>query len=55
MIQNGSGQEIARGLSNYSSEQIDAIKGLSSKKLADVLGFHGTSEIVSRENIAIQS
>jgi glutamate 5-kinase len=48
------GREIARGLTNFSSDEIARIKGLRSDKIAQVLGsesyFH---EVVHRDNMVV--
>ncbi len=46
-----SGGEIARGLTNYSSEQIDRIKGLRSSQLAQVLGEKDYDVVIHRNNM----
>jgi glutamate 5-kinase len=46
--------EVARGLVNFSSEELEAIKGLNTKKIPDVLGvdvYFG--EAVHRDNLVI--
>jgi glutamate 5-kinase len=47
------GQVIARGLSNYSSGDVDRIKGLKSDKIAQVLGQRPYEEVVHRDNLAV--
>lgn len=50
------GQEIARGLANYSSKDLLAIRGLSSKSISAVLKREPTScaeAIIDRDNIAL--
>jgi glutamate 5-kinase len=50
-----SGNEIARGLSNYPSDEIAKIKGLKSQQIAQVLGYHPYDEVIHRDNLAITS
>ena len=46
--------EIARGLVNFSSEELDAIKGLNTKKIPEVLGVSVYfEEAVHRDNLVI--
>ena len=45
------GRELARGLVNYSSEEIDAIKGLQSAEIERVLGCCTHEEVVHRDNL----
>jgi glutamate 5-kinase len=47
------GRRIARGLTNYSSEQIERIKGLRSARIADVLGYKPYDEVVHRDNLSL--
>ncbi len=48
------GQEVARGIVNYSSLDIEKIKGHHSDKIADILGYGGAETIVHRDNLVIQ-
>ncbi|MDJ0846305.1 glutamate 5-kinase [Crocosphaera sp.] len=50
---NETGQEIARGIVNYSQEEIDKIKGNHSDKIPEILGYHGGETIVHRDNLVI--
>ena len=47
------GGQIARGLSNYSSEQIEQIKGLKSSQIAGVLGDKPYDEVIHRNNMTL--
>ena len=44
---------IARGLTNYSSADVERIKGLKSEKIAQVLGRRPYEEVIHRDNLAI--
>ena len=46
-----SGAEIARGLTNYSAEQIEKIKGMRSSKIEQILGQKDYDEVVHRNNM----
>lgn len=48
-----SGQVFAKGLVNYSSRDIDRIKGLKTTKIKQVLGSHPYDEIIHRDNMAV--
>lgn len=48
-----SGTEIAKGLSNYSSDEAQLILGCKSSELKGKLGYGGESEIVHRDNMII--
>lgn len=45
------GKPVARGLTNYSAEQLDKIKGLKSSQIAQVLGDRPYDEAVHRNNM----
>ncbi len=47
------GGEIARGLSNYSASEIAKIKGQSSERILDLLGYGGESELIHRDNMVL--
>jgi|LauGreDrversion4_2_1035121.scaffolds.fasta_scaffold138192_2 glutamate 5-kinase len=47
------GQEIARGLSNYSAREVALIKGLATTKLQDALGYAQEPELIHRDNLAL--
>ena len=46
-------REIARGLTNYSSDQVETIKGLKTDKIVQVLGDKPYDEVIHRNNMAI--
>ena len=50
---NQDGKELARGLVNYSSADIDAIKQNKSTEIERLLGFVGESEIIHRDNLVL--
>ncbi len=47
------GGKIACGISNYSSEDIDIIKGVHSDKIIELLGYEYGTEIVHRDNMVV--
>ncbi len=47
------GAEIARGLSNYGSDQIDRIKGLRTSQIVRALGDRPYDEVVHRNNMTL--
>lgn len=47
------GTEIARGLVNYDSDEIEKIKGKSSERIELVLGYAGDKEIIHRDNLML--
>lgn len=48
-----SGEEIARGLINYSAEDSRRIRGLSTERLGDVLAVVGEPELIHRDNLVV--
>jgi glutamate 5-kinase len=50
------GGEVARGLSNFSSEELERIRGMNSKKVPAVLGVeHSFDEVIHRDNLVLVS
>jgi glutamate 5-kinase len=47
------GTEVARGLSNYPSAEIQRIRGLKSNQIAGVLGHQPYEEVIHRDNMVI--
>ncbi len=47
------GQEIARGISNYSAEDLAVIQGRRSAEIAGVLGYEYGAEVVHRNNLVV--
>ena len=47
------GREIARGLVNYSSSELEQIRGQRSEKIPDILGYSGADTIVHRDNLVM--
>ncbi|NIP29020.1 MAG: glutamate 5-kinase [Candidatus Dadabacteria bacterium] len=47
--------EVCRGLSSYSSDEINRIKGKNSSEIEDILGYKYSDEIIHRDEMAIIS
>ena len=47
------GREIARGLVNYDSEEVQVIRGQASEKILELLGYAGDEEIIHRANLVL--
>lgn len=47
------GSEIARGLVNYSSQELSRIMGCRSVEIASILGYSGEEEVVHRDNLVL--
>lgn len=52
-VVNKAGAEIARGLVNYDSEEIDRVKGLKTRDMQAVLGHKDFDEVIHRDNLVI--
>ena len=46
-------QEIARGLSNYSHQQANQLKGKKSASFASIVGFQGRAELIHADDLVI--
>jgi glutamate 5-kinase len=47
------GAEFARGLTNYSAEDVARIKGLKTGQIADLLGYCPYDELIHRDNMVV--
>ncbi|MFQ5801785.1 MAG: glutamate 5-kinase [Candidatus Methylomirabilales bacterium] len=47
------GGEFARGLVNYSAEEVERIKGRKSSEIERVLGYKHSDEVIHRDNLVI--
>jgi glutamate 5-kinase len=54
-IKDESGEEFARGLSNYSAEDAQKIKGSKTTQFASLLGYKPYDEVIHRDNMVILS
>jgi glutamate 5-kinase len=52
-VHNTEGKEIARGLTQFSSEEITKIKGKQTSEIPDILGSSGNFEVIHRNNLVI--
>lgn len=53
-IQDENGREIARGLSNFSAAELERIKGLTSRRITELLGGEAAfAEVVHRDNLVL--
>jgi glutamate 5-kinase len=46
-------QEIGKGIVNYSSDEIEKIKGAHSNEIGNILGYFNKSEVIHRDNMVI--
>ena len=51
---NKSGQEVARGLANYNSQEIRKIMGQPSDRIESLLGYVDEKEIIHRDNLVVK-
>ena len=49
------GNEIARGLVNYSSDEADLIKGRSTESISEILGYREDDELIHRDNLVVST
>jgi glutamate 5-kinase len=47
------GQEIARGLVNYNSAELQKIQGRRSEEIPIILGYAGAETVVHRDNLVL--
>ncbi|MBD2207112.1 glutamate 5-kinase [Calothrix sp. FACHB-1219] len=47
------GNEIARGLVNYNSEELQKIRGCHSREIPQILGYGGAETVVHRDNLVL--
>lgn len=47
------GVEVARGLVNYTAEEVAAIKGQASDRIEAILGYGGEPELIHRDNMVL--
>jgi len=52
-IYDSQGTRLGCGITNYGSEDIEAIKGMHSRKIASLLGYDSGAEVVHRNNLVI--
>ena len=52
-VVNKNGHELARGLSNYSSEELDMIKGAKTSEIENLLGHKHFDEVIHRDDLVI--
>ena len=49
----GDGKKIAKGLTNYSSKDLDSIKGKKTSEIEKVLGYKYSDEVIHRDNLVV--
>jgi len=47
------GAEFARGLTNYTADEVLVLRGRKTKEIAGILGYHPYDEIVHRDNMVV--
>ncbi|MEM7552564.1 MAG: glutamate 5-kinase [Cyanobacteria bacterium P01_A01_bin.84] len=47
------GNEIARGLVNYNSEELNKISGCRSSEISSILGYEGAETVIHRDNLVL--
>ena len=51
LIVDNNEKTLARGLTSFSSKEIDKIKGLKSDQIENILGYSSKSEIIHRDDM----
>ena len=52
-VVDGAGHEMARGLTNYSSEELNIIKGAKTSEIEELIGHKHFDEVIHRDNLVI--
>ncbi len=52
-IQDENGQILALGLTNYTSAEVDKIRGRSSRHISNTLGYCHSDEVIHRDNLVL--
>ena len=47
------GETVARGITNYSSEDLAKIKGEKSNRIESILGYKYSDEVIHRDNLVL--
>jgi glutamate 5-kinase len=55
IVRDSEGLELARGLSAYSSDDAERIRGRKSGEIEAILGFRGRDEIIHRDDLVVTS
>jgi len=48
-----SGREVARGIVNYTAEEVDRIKGKHTDEIEEILGYRTCPEVIHRDNLTV--
>jgi len=51
LIKDSNEEECARGLSSFSSSEIEKIKGLHSREIKNILGYSGIEEVIHKDDL----
>jgi glutamate 5-kinase len=52
-VVDGDGDEVARGLVSFSSDEIEKIKGKKTSEIGKILGHNDYDEVIHRDNLVI--
>ena len=53
LILDQNNKQLARGLSSFTSEEIDKIKGKQSKEIEKILGYLSKTEIIHKDDMVL--
>jgi glutamate 5-kinase len=45
--------EFARGLTNYTAEEVERIKGIKTGEIERALGYRHSDEVIHRDNLVV--
>ena len=48
------GKSIARGLTSYSSDELEKIRGKKSNQIISILGYKYSDEVINRDNMIVE-
>jgi glutamate 5-kinase len=54
-VRDATGHEVARGLSTYSSEDAEKVRGHNSSEIEALLGFSGRAEMIHRDDLVLKN
>jgi len=50
----GAGAEFARGIANYTSDEVNRIKGANTRQVGDILGYIRRKEVIGRKYMSLK-
>ncbi len=53
LVRDPEGREVARGLTNFSADELRTVKGRDSREFGEILGRQAHAEVIHRDNLAV--